>query len=227
VKEIKIHTDGSCLSNPGRGGWAVVIEDEHGRRELSGGARMTTNNRMEIRAAIEALRATPPDAQSLVTITTDSQLLVNSVEKGWAAKWRANNWKRNKTDKAENPDLWAQLLSEIEQRRVRFVWTKAHVGTLENERCDVLAKEAADRPTEIDEYYEAQRPATQSHPQLFDAAPAYRAPQKKEYAFKKNSAQRSIIISHPDHGRLEIPESELLPFLEQLRQTVALNHEKR
>lgn len=227
MKEINIHTDGSCLSNPGRGGWAVVIEDEHGRRELSGGARMTTNNRMEIRAAIEALRATPPNVQSLVTITTDSQLLVNSVEKGWAAKWRANNWKRNKTDKAENPDLWAQLLAEIEQRRVRFVWTKAHVGTLENERCDVLAKEAADRPTEIDEYYEAQRPAAQTHPQLFDAAPPFRKPQKAEYTFQKNSAQRCIVVSHPTYGRLEIPESELLPFLEQLRQTVVSTHEKR
>lgn len=227
MKEIKIHTDGSCLSNPGRGGWAVVIEDERGRRELSGGARMTTNNRMEIRAAIEALRATPPDAQSLVTITTDSQLLVNSVEKGWAAKWRANNWKRNKTDKAENPDLWAQLLSEIEQRRVRFVWTKAHVGTLENERCDVLAKEAADRPTEIDEYYEAQRPEARSHPQLFDAAPPYKTSQKSEYSFHKNVAQRCVVVSHPNHGRIEIPESELLTFLEQLRQTVVLTHEKR
>lgn len=221
MREIVIHTDGSCLSNPGRGGWAVVIEDSDGRRELSGGARLTTNNRMEIRAALEALRATPEGADALVTITTDSQLLVNSVEKGWAAKWRANRWMRNKTDKAENPDLWGELLAEIERRRVRFVWTKAHVGTLENERCDVLAKAAAENATERDEYYERLRPAAVEQTRMFSQV---REPMRSGYSVSVHPASRIISISHPERGSITVPERELVAFLETVRSTIATSH---
>lgn len=229
MREICIHTDGSCLSNPGRGGWAVVIEDAHGRRELSGGARLTTNNRMEIRAAIEALRATPANAESLVTITTDSQLLVNSIEKGWAAKWRSKNWMRNAKDKAENPDLWDQLLSEIEKRRVRFVWTKAHVGTIENERCDFLAKSAAENATETDDVYERSKrtdaPDAPEQSRLFPATPESRM-QPSGYDVVVNPTSRNVRISHPERGMIVVPERELISFLEAVRSTVLASHGK-
>ncbi|MFM8437413.1 MAG: ribonuclease H [Candidatus Kapaibacterium sp.] len=223
MREIVIHTDGSCLSNPGRGGWAVVIEDHEGRRELCGGARLTTNNRMEIRAAIEALRATPIGTESLVTVTTDSQLLVNSVEKGWAAKWRANRWMRNRTDKAENPDLWGELLTEIEQRRVRFVWTKAHVGTIENERCDFLAKAAAENASDVDTYYERQRPSVSEQTRMFTAAPAQARP---GYSVSVHPVTRAVTISHPERGSIDIPGEELLSFLETVRSTIVGSHGK-
>lgn len=226
MQEICIHTDGSCLSNPGRGGWAVVIEDAHGRRELSGGARLTTNNRMEIRAAIEALRATPANAESLVTITTDSQLLVNSIEKGWAAKWRSKNWMRNAKDKAENPDLWDQLLAEIEKRRVRFMWTKAHVGTIENERCDFLAKNAAENASETDDIYEKLKSTeAPNQSRLFSTSPELPL-QRSGYDVVVNPTSRNVRISHPERGMIVVPERELISFLEAVRSTILASHGK-
>lgn len=114
------------------------------RKELSGGFRRTTNNRMELLGAIEGLRALKERCS--VKLHTDSQYVVNAIEKGWAAKWRANGWMRNKTDKAVNPDLWEQLLKLCQQHDVKFIWVKGHSGNKENERCDVLAVAAAQRP---------------------------------------------------------------------------------
>lgn len=152
---IIVYTDGSCLSNPGRGGWAAVLISGDRRKEISGGAVLSTNNRMEIRAAIESLKAIKASVPKRnVTIYSDSQLLVNTMMKGWAERWKKNNWKRNKSDKAENPDLWDELLSVAATHAVEFVWIKAHVGTPENERCDLLAKQAAENATAHDTYYE-------------------------------------------------------------------------
>jgi ribonuclease HI len=152
---IHVYTDGGCISNPGPGGWAAVIIDRTGRRELSGGVRYTTNNRMELKACIMALKSL--DKGATVSLFTDSQYVANAVEKGWARKWRSRNWMRDKSHRAENPDLWAELLDLVEERRVRFHWVRGHAGNPENERCDELARSAAQRKDlPVDPGYERQ-----------------------------------------------------------------------
>lgn len=139
--EVIIYTDGGALGNPGPGGYGAVILHAGLRKELSGGYRLTTNNRMELTAAIKALSALNKPSQ--VTLHTDSKYLVDAVTQGWAKRWRANGWKRNKKEKALNPDLWQQLLRLLENHQVEFVWVKGHSGNRENERCDYLAVQAA------------------------------------------------------------------------------------
>ena len=144
IKDVTIYTDGACIGNPGPGGYgAVLIYDGH-RRELSGGYRKTTNNRMEIMAAIVGLEALK--AKCRVTLYSDSDYLVKAVSKGWAQRWRANGWRRNRREKALNPDLWQRLLQLCECHEVQFRWVKGHAGTPENTRCDELAMEAAHQP---------------------------------------------------------------------------------
>jgi ribonuclease HI len=141
TKQVTIYTDGACLGNPGPGGYGVVLLSGDHRKEISEGFRLTTNNRMEILAAIiglEALRA-----KCRVTLHSDSQYLVNAMHLGWAARWRANNWLRNKREKALNPDLWERLLHCAEPLDVEFRWLRGHAGDPENERCDQLAMAAA------------------------------------------------------------------------------------
>jgi ribonuclease HI len=141
LKAVEIYTDGACLGNPGPGGYGVVLLYGDQRKELSAGYKLTTNNRMEIMATIAGLRSLK--SPCTVTLYTDSQYVVNAMMKGWAKKWRANNWQRNKTEKAVNPDLWEQLLALCEQHQVTFKWVRGHAGNVENERCDVLAVTAA------------------------------------------------------------------------------------
>jgi len=144
IKDVTIYTDGACIGNPGPGGYgAVLIYDGH-RRELSGGYRKTTNNRMEIMAAIIGLEALK--ARCRVTLYSDSDYLVKAVSKGWAQRWRANGWRRNKRERALNPDLWQRLLQLCECHEVQFRWVKGHAGTPENTRCDELAMKAARQP---------------------------------------------------------------------------------
>jgi ribonuclease HI len=144
LKEVTIYTDGACRGNPGPGGYGVVLIYHGRRKELSGGFRRTTNNRMEILAAIEGLRALKEKCR--VTLYTDSEYVANAITQGWAARWRKNGWKRNKTDHAVNPDLWEKLLQQCERQEVRFIWVRGHAGNPENERCDQLAVEAASQP---------------------------------------------------------------------------------
>jgi len=139
--QVIVYTDGGAIGNPGPGGYGAVILQAGQRKELSGGYRLTTNNRMELTAAIEALSALEKPSQ--VTLHTDSKYLVDAVTQGWAKRWRANGWKRNKSDKALNPDLWQKLLTLLEKHQVEFVWVKGHAGNRENERCDRLAVQAA------------------------------------------------------------------------------------
>lgn len=140
-KHVIIYTDGGSLGNPGPGGYGAVLRYNGHKREISGGYRLTTNNRMELMAAIEALKALKEPCN--VTLHTDSQYVANGIAKGWAKRWRANDWMRNKKDKALNADLWAQLLELCEKHNVTFVWVRGHAGIPDNERCDTLAKEAA------------------------------------------------------------------------------------
>jgi len=140
MKQVIIYTDGACAGNPGPGGYgAVLIYGEH-RRELSGGYANTTNNRMEMLAAIKALEALRGPCD--VTLYSDSRYLVDAIEKRWAYKWRANGWMRNKKEKALNADLWHCLLALLDIHTVRFVWVKGHADNKENERCDQLARVA-------------------------------------------------------------------------------------
>jgi ribonuclease HI len=144
VDELCIYTDGSCLSNPGPGGYGVVILKGNTRRELSAGYSLTTNSRMELMAAIAALQAL--QGQQIAVIYTDSSYLVNTLTKGWAARWQANDWMRNKYQKVANIDLWEQLLSLTKKHSITFHWVAGHAGHPENERCDHLARQAASLP---------------------------------------------------------------------------------
>ena len=153
MKHITIYTDGACSNNPGPGGYGVVLLYDSHRKELSRGFRKTTNNRMEILAAIAGLEALKEPCQ--VTLYSDSQYLVNAIEKRWAERWQANGWMRNKKEKAVNPDLWERLLELCKIHKVKFEWVRGHAGHDENERCDELATSAVRGPNlDIDEGYE-------------------------------------------------------------------------
>ena len=143
-KTVTLYTDGGALGNPGPGGYGAVLIYRGHRKELSGGFRLTTNNRMEIMGAIAGLRALK--GRCTVTVYTDSQYLANAMTRGWAKRWRANGWRRNKTDRALNPDLWQKLLDLCDRHAVTFSWVRGHAGTAENERCDRLSREAASKP---------------------------------------------------------------------------------
>jgi ribonuclease HI len=150
---IVIYTDGGCFNNPGPGGYGAVIIEGKKRKELSGGFRRTTNNRMELTACIVGLGCFK--TASAVTLYSDSKYVVDGISKGWARRWRLNNWMRTKTDPAVNPDLWGQLLDLCEKHTVTFCWVKGHAGNPENERCDQLCKtEASKENLPIDTGYE-------------------------------------------------------------------------
>jgi ribonuclease HI len=163
--KILVYTDGGCLGNPGPGGYGAVILKQEERTELAQGFRLTTNNRMELMACIVALEAlkTPSD----VVLHSDSRYVVNGVRKGWARRWRANNWMRTKQDAAENSDLWAKLLDLCDFHRVEFIWVRGHAGHEENERCDALATGAAEGADLVEDHAYVQG-RTQLTSGLFD-----------------------------------------------------------
>jgi ribonuclease HI len=139
---IVVHTDGGCLSNPGPGGYGVVIDIDGELRELSGGFRRTTNNRMELLAVIVALE-TLRDCGRPVDLFSDSSYVVNAVNKGWAVRWEQGGWRRVDGGDVANIDLWQRLLALTDALDLRLYWLKGHAGHAENERCDVLAGLAA------------------------------------------------------------------------------------
>ena len=141
MNDVTIYTDGGALGNPGPGAYGVVLLCSGHRKELSGGFNCTTNNRMELLACITALEALKRPCR--VTLHSDSKYVVDGIEKGWADRWRANGWKRNKKDQAINPDLWGRLLDLCDKHQVTFRWVKGHAGTPENERCDQLVQAKA------------------------------------------------------------------------------------
>ena len=142
-KEVTIYTDGACSGNPGPGGYAAVLLSGGHRKELSGGFRRTTNNRMELRAAIAGLQSLRQPC--VVRLYTDSRYLVDSVMLGWAKRWQAKNWK-HKDGTRLNADLWQLLLAACSPHEVRFLWVRGHASDVENERCDALAVLAAQQP---------------------------------------------------------------------------------
>jgi ribonuclease HI len=163
LKQVTVYTDGGCFGNPGPGGYAAVLVSEGRRKVLTGGRRLTTNNRMEILAAIAALEALKNRCR--VTVRSDSKYLVDAVQLGWAAKWRSKGWMRNKKERAENADLWVRLLELTAGHEVTFEWVRGHAGNPENEFCDRAAAEAlqaAELPA--DEPYEQMRQTATSGP---------------------------------------------------------------
>ena len=142
MKHVEIFTDGACSDNPGPGGFGVILRFGTAEKELSGGEASTTNNRMELMAAITGLRALKEPCT--VTLYSDSQYVVNGITKNWARKWRANGWRRSNKEPALNPELWDELLNLCDRHQVTFQWVRGHNGHSENERCDRLAVAAAE-----------------------------------------------------------------------------------
>ena len=134
---VEVFTDGACSGNPGPGGWGVVLRYGEHEKELSGGEKSTTNNRMELTAAIEGLSALKESCR--VLLVTDSKYVADGIEKGWAESGRKNGWRKADKKPALNPDLWEQLLDLLEKHTVNIKWVKGHAGHAENERCDKLA----------------------------------------------------------------------------------------
>lgn len=142
MKHVDIYTDGACKGNPGPGGWGAVIVYGNAEKELSGGEEKTTNNRMELTAAVSALSALKEPCE--VTLYSDSKYLVDAMTLGWAVSWRSRSWIKSDKKPALNPDLWQRLLELAEIHSINFVWVKGHAGHSYNERCDRLAVSQAE-----------------------------------------------------------------------------------
>lgn len=153
LAQVEIYTDGGCEPNPGPGGYGVVLVHPKKRAEISGGFRRTTNNRMEIYAAIAGLELLKQPCK--VTLYSDSEYVVNAMTKGWVESWKRKQWWHSKTERVPNRDLWERLQALCERHQVEFRWVKGHAGHAENERCDRLAVAALRKPElPIDQGYE-------------------------------------------------------------------------
>lgn len=137
MKYVELFTDGACSGNPGPGGWGAVLRYNGHEKELCGGAAQTTNNRMELTAVIEGLKALKEPCS--VLLCSDSKYVIDGLEKGWAAGWKRNGWRRSDKSPALNPDLWEELLALTAKHSLTYRWVHGHQGHPENERCDALA----------------------------------------------------------------------------------------
>lgn len=137
MKEVMLYTDGACSGNPGPGGWGAVLVYKSVKKEMSGGEKSTTNNKMELMAAIEGLSALKEPCR--VTLVSDSKYLVDGMTKGWAKGWKAKGWRKSDGKPALNVELWEKLLELDEYHTIKYEWIKGHAGHEYNERCDALA----------------------------------------------------------------------------------------
>jgi len=142
MKHVDLYTDGACRGNPGRGGWGAILVYGGREKELSGGEPMTTNNRMELMAAIEGLSALREPCE--VTLTSDSKYLTDAINRGWLSTWKKNGWRKADKSPVLNVELWERIDKLLEIHTVTFVWVHGHQGHVYNERCDVLATTFAD-----------------------------------------------------------------------------------
>ena len=138
---IEIYTDGSCLTNPGNGGWAAIINKDGKITKISGNEKDTTNNRMELLAPINALKDL--DSKSQIEIYTDSQYVKLGITE-WIHKWIKNNWQTSKNEDVKNKELWIELYELTKLFEINWIWVKAHSGNILNEEVDLLAKKAAE-----------------------------------------------------------------------------------
>ena len=143
MKHVDIYTDGACRGNPGKGGWGAILIYGKNKKEMSGGERLTTNNRMELTAVIMALKALK-EYPCEITLTSDSKYVLDALSNGWAVSWREKGWKKADKSPALNPDLCEELLSQVEKHQITYVWVKGHNGHPYNERCDKMAQNEAD-----------------------------------------------------------------------------------
>ncbi|PSU20962.1 ribonuclease HI [Photobacterium phosphoreum] len=151
MKQVEIFTDGSCLGNPGPGGYGAVLRYKQHEKELNGGYLMTTNNRMELLAAIMGLASLKQPCS--VDLTTDSQYVRQGITQ-WIHNWKKRGWQTADKKPVKNADLWQQLDQETQRHQVQWHWVKGHAGHPENERCDVLARTGAENPTQADTGYQ-------------------------------------------------------------------------
>ena len=142
MKHVDIYTDGACRGNPGKGGWGAILVYGTKEKEMSGGESNTTNNRMELMGAIEALTVLKEPCE--ITLTSDSKYLTDAINKGWLDSWKKNGWRKADRSEVLNIDLWQKLITQLERHNVTFVWVHGHMGHEYNERCDVLATTFAD-----------------------------------------------------------------------------------
>lgn len=142
MKKVELYTDGACRGNPGRGGWGAILVYGDKEKELSGGEPMTTNNRMELMAAIAGLEALRVPCE--VTLTSDSKYLVDAINKGWLESWKKNGWRKADKSAVLNVELWKKIDMLLAVHDVSFVWVHGHTGHPYNERCDALATAFAD-----------------------------------------------------------------------------------
>ncbi len=145
-KQVELFTDGACSGNPGPGGWGAILRFGTKQKELSGGEKHTTNNRMELTAVIEGLLALKEPCN--VILTTDSKYVADGIGRGWAANWKKNGWRKADKKPALNPDLWDELLRLCDIHTLSINWIKGHAGHTENERCDALAVAESKKFTE-------------------------------------------------------------------------------
>lgn len=139
-KTVEVYTDGACTGNPGPGGWGVILRYRGRERELSGYEPLTTNNRMELTAAIQGLNALKEPCR--VTLYSDSQYLVKAFQAGWIDRWQVNGWRTAGKEPVENQDLWQELLGAAARHEVEWVWVRGHADNPHNNRCDQLARAA-------------------------------------------------------------------------------------
>jgi ribonuclease HI len=162
---VEIYTDGGCKPNPGRGGYGVVLIHPKKRAEFNGGFRKTTNNRMEIYAAIVGLEMLKRPCN--VTLYSDSQYLVKAMMEGWVAAWKRRDWRRANKERPENVDLWKRLHALCQLHEVEFRWVRGHAGHRENECCDRLSMAALREPNlPVDEGYENKPETEAKHPDM-------------------------------------------------------------
>jgi len=143
MKEVQIYTDGACSGNPGPGGWAAVLLYNGHRKEISGYEPQTTNQRMEIKAAVEAIKSLKEPCR--VRLYSDSAYLVNAFKQDWFATWQRNGWISSRKEPVVNQDLWMELLDLVHKHQVRWIKVKGHSNNLLNDRCDALAKEEIEK----------------------------------------------------------------------------------
>jgi ribonuclease HI len=142
MKHVDIYTDGACRGNPGKGGWGAILVYGEVEKEMSGGEPLTTNNRMELLAAIRAMEALKEPCE--ITLTSDSKYLTDAINKGWLENWKAKGWKKADKSAVLNVELWQRIDELLKIHTVTFVWVHGHQGHVYNERCDVLATTFAD-----------------------------------------------------------------------------------
>ncbi|GAM57340.1 ribonuclease HI [Vibrio ishigakensis] len=151
LKQVEIFTDGSCLGNPGPGGYGIVLRYKGHEKQIAKGFERTTNNRMEMMAAVEALKLLKEPCE--VVLTTDSQYVRQGITQ-WIHGWKKRGWKKADKKPVINVDLWKALDSEAQRHKIEWKWVKGHAGHRENEICDEIARAAADNPTDVDTGYQ-------------------------------------------------------------------------